>query len=912
VRVTLVPVPAILRGGPLLSRLLALVLVPLVGLGVYTGLILDHLAGQVDAAGHTVSDVDALVRLSAVRSALQDEVLPEYYVVFAHSSTADEGVGDDLRATLDRTYPMERIMGLRAVTDAAIAALPPREHREVASSTAFIGQIRGVLDALPSAQEAGTASPVAADGGLLQLIRSQRSGPFQGYLDFLEDSDQLQTRLTVDAGTESTGAMAQDLRQAQTAVEIVASRSRMIPMVSYFALLPGDLRTPDTYDWLKEWGSYRDHADDLAEAPASPFVTRARATLASNAVVGGDRAVLERVEGVDDQVTFDDVATLFLDNIAANNAFEELLVAANTDAAHQAASDHARAVRDLWRASLIAGLLTLLSLGVVVLVGVSIRRPLRRLAGQAERISEGRLVVEPLCGPREARSIGTALNHSADNLGRMQEQAELLARGELDAPELGQALPGTLGAALQASIQRVVVTMREREELREDLAHQAHHDSLTGLPNRLAAMHLTESALRRGRRDGRQVGLLFVDLDLFKRVNDTFGHAAGDQVLQTTAARLATAVRGDDTVCRLGGDEFVVVVADATVADLTGLAQRIIDAVTVAVPVGTRHVAVGASVGIAHSEDCGVDAGAFLAEADAAGYRAKSSGRGCWNLFDDELRNELAGRARMEQALTEALEHGEFEMYYQPVVEVETGVRHGYEALIRWQRPGLGLVPPDEFIPVAERSSLISDIGRWVLGEATRQLAEWTAQAVATGGVRPTMAVNISGRHLASPRVLDDVRWALEQSGVDPTSLVVELTETVLVSDGAVTDHLKAIRALGVRIAIDDFGTGYTSIGQLQRLPIDILKIDRSFIHEDFAGNEELVRLIVSTAHVFDLEVVAEGVEEVGQLEGLSQLNCDLAQGYLFSRPAPPAAFTTTDDDRDAAPGVYGRSVGGE
>jgi len=443
-------------------------------------------------------------------------------------------------------------------------------------------------------------------------------------------------------------------------------------------------------------------------------------------------------------------------------------------------------------------------------------------------------------------------------------------------------------ARMHLAIREITAAARKRAELQQEIAHQAAYDSLTGLANRGHLLAQIEAALHRARRGGNQLALLALDLDGFKAVNDTFGHAAGDEVLRVVADRMRSVVRAGDTVGRLAGDEFVILLEPLEdTSELLELGGRLIAAVSAPVPVDGRDVSVGVSIGAAVSSDGGTDADALLHHADAATYRAKTAGRGRVELFDEALRRQLDEQAALEGAMRAGLAAGEFLLHYQPVLDLGTGRTEGYEALVRWNRSGHGLVPPDSFIPVAELSTLICDIDRWVLGEATRQLASWRLTDPAAGAL--TMAVNVSGRHLASPAVVDDVLAALRDSGLPASALVVEITETVLVDRVSTADRLRDLRALGVGVSIDDFGTGYTSIGQLQHLHVDTLKIDKSFVSSTDPGTVELLRLMVNAAHAFDLRVVAEGIEDVGQLELLQQLTCDAGQGYLFSRPRPSA-----------------------
>jgi diguanylate cyclase (GGDEF)-like protein len=523
----------------------------------------------------------------------------------------------------------------------------------------------------------------------------------------------------------------------------------------------------------------------------------------------------------------------------------------------------------------------------VLFLGRSVARALRLLAGQATQISEGSLVEVEVAGPREVRTVSAALGAAVAGLRRIQDQAQAVARGDLDDALLDQPLPGPLGEVVHASVKEIVNSVRQREELQFALAHQATHDPLTELPNRAQAVTLVTSALHRGRRSGDMTGLLFVDLDGFKAVNDGHGHAAGDEVLREVSRRLRTAVRPGDVVCRLGGDEFVVLVEPVhSEHDLLELADRLIESVSAPIPACGALVRIGASIGVAVSRDGGTDADVLFAEADTAAYRAKAHGRGRAEIFDETLRLQLSERAALEAAITHALVSGEMQLYYQPVMDVASHRLTGYEALIRWERPGVGMVPPDEFIPVAEGSRLIGDVDRWVLQEATRQLAQWRTECPTTPGeLEPTVAVNISGRHLADRRIVADVADALAASGLPAHLLVLEVTETVLVDDPVAFDHLTALRDMGVGIAIDDFGTGYTSIGQLRSMPVDTLKIDRSFVASADPAHRELVALMIRAAHTFGLTVVAEGVEEPAQLAELKAQACDQAQGYLLHRP---------------------------
>ena len=446
-------------------------------------------------------------------------------------------------------------------------------------------------------------------------------------------------------------------------------------------------------------------------------------------------------------------------------------------------------------------------------------------------------------------------------------------------------------ARMNTSIGQLQTANRQRERLQSDLAHQAAHDSLTGLANRALAMRLIKGALSRTQRSSEVVGLLFVDLDGFKRINDTLGHAAGDQVLREVAKRMQLEVRDGDTVARIGGDEFVVLLEPLDgQASAVFVAERLVASISLPITLADgRRVNVGASVGVSISQDGIIDPEALLHEADVAVYRAKATGRGRTEVFDQKLRSELDERRRLEAAISSAISNDELVVYYQPIIRLATGVIEGYEALVRWNRPGVGLLLPVDFIPVAERSELICAVDAWVLGRATRQLAIWNARA---GSRVLTLAVNISGRHIARSRIRSDVLDALAAAGIEARQLVLEITETALIDDPQALVHMQDLRDLGVAISIDDFGTGYSSITRLETLPADIVKVDRRFLDRESDSSDKLLRLIVQAAHAFGLPVVAEGVETAEQLRVLKEIGCESAQGHYLGWPADPGELT--------------------
>ncbi len=435
----------------------------------------------------------------------------------------------------------------------------------------------------------------------------------------------------------------------------------------------------------------------------------------------------------------------------------------------------------------------------------------------------------------------------------------------------------------------------DRVTLEKQLRHQAFHDQLTGLANRALFNDRAEHALHRARRTGRSVAALMIDLDGFKHLNDSLGHDAGDRVLRSVAAKLTTLTRAEDTLARLGGDEFAILMEDLTTDDEpVNAAERIRMGLH---KLGTtdEHIdyLVTASIGVRISDGSCSSVGDLLRDADIAMYNAKASGKDGVQHFEGWMHDKARERFQLQSELLGALERKEFALYYQPSWTLGTGELEGFEALIRWIHPRLGMILPDQFIPLAEESGLIVPIGRWVLREATRQLATWTARH--RGVQHLTMSVNISARQLRDPSLPTDTRDALRAAGIPADRLILEITENALITDpNAAARRLQSLKNQGVRIAIDDFGTGYSSLSYLQNLPIDILKIDKTFVSgpdsmgsdsTDSTDNDQLLSAIITLAHTLGLATVAEGVEQTRHATLLAAQGCDSGQGYLWAAP---------------------------
>ena len=552
-----------------------------------------------------------------------------------------------------------------------------------------------------------------------------------------------------------------------------------------------------------------------------------------------------------------------------------------------------------------------------------------RQAADAAVAAQQRMVVAVLA---VALLAGAALSWAAvarltAPLTLLVRHAGALSRGDFALRTDVGPLPGEF-AALGVSMNHASAAL---DALQAQLTHQAAHDPLTGLANRARFRQRALRALAAARIVGapERVAVLAVDLDGFKGINDTLGHAAGDQLLGEVAERLLNATRGCDTVARLGGDEFAVLVENVRgEADVQAVAARVVDALRAPGLLDGRAAGVGASVGVARADaalpdDPDAALRALVRHADVALYAAKARGKGCHVVYDAALHADADARAELAAELRAAIGEvtaaadsaaagaptsattGAPGLYlaYQPIVALDSGVLVGVEALARWEHPRRGPVPPGEFIPAAEASGLIVPLGRWALGEACRAAAAWADPAHPGGG--PTLSVNVSGVQLDRPSFVDDVRATLGASGLAPQRLVLEITESAVVRDpDATRARLLALRTLGVRVAIDDFGTGYSALGYLQHFPVDVLKIDKSFVtHVAESGRgAALARTIVALGASLDLRTVAEGVETDAQRAALQAMGCALGQGFHFAHPVPAAAIAAMLAERQAAP----------
>jgi len=864
------------RGGAsfgVTGRLVGLVLVPLLVMCGLAGREVTSRRATAATARQIDSDVETLTALVKLHAAIATEQsVASFYVRFEQlgvtPETASTYIGSDLpsRVAVARSgenAALDLLGSSSPVNRADVDALHRDVDRGVLSSAEAV-------DALRSFNVAVTGVVTRSVADLEVLGRRTNAGDLIDAVESLRLADSL-IDVAVPEGIDLSALW------FPSATTAPASSDRIV----------GSLAA--------ERARYTDMLGELRALNVPAVVTRVNELDANRTVHAFDAAVEAAVRGelptgVDAAVAR--IPDVFGGYLNRSTLLDDVVATATatvrTEARALAASEQRAFL--LWAG--LTAMFVIAALAIVVGFGRSIARPLRRLAGYAHAVNEGdfdgEIPDERRHGPREIQVAFSVFTDLVANLRLLDAKANALATCSFDDPVLGLPLPGRLGQSLESSVAVLSGSIVERDRLQTHLAYQATHDSLTGLANRPAAIVGIQDAIHRAARNGETMAVLFLDLNAFKSVNDSHGHEIGDAVLRGIAIRLTSCVRDGDVVARLGGDEFVIIAERLASPDAAmDLAKRVVDQVSKPMEVDQSSIKVGVAIGIAMTLDGPEEPLRLLARADAAMYRAKKHDRSAIEIFDAALQQHMVEREDIERALSTALADasgGGLVLHYQPVLQTDSGAVVGVEALIRWERPGHGLLAPDAFVPIAEATSLIIDLDRWVLAEASRQLLAWSDDPDLAD---VPIAVNISGRHLQSGQLTNNIAALLDTTGLAPHRLSIEITETVLLDDlVAAASELEAVRALGVRVAIDDFGTGYTSLAHLQHLPIDMIKIDRSFISElNQRRGSSLVRMVTDLGHAIDLGIIAEGVETDEELAALRAMGADQLQGFLLSRP---------------------------
>jgi diguanylate cyclase (GGDEF)-like protein len=852
------------------TRLVALGLLPVSAMGLVVGrLTIEYRARAAEAAEveRTVPRVD---RLLALREAVHVELTAVGITARAVQFGLQPG---EMATTLG--LPQSRVSRryTRAATDNAIRVLGSTSPIDARA----LGALRRRIDA-------GALNPADAtyafvefdrkvDGVGTPLFRTLQRKT-QAMVDGTQLSDDLSTlQASIDA-LGHAGAQAIDLGILSLATQggTFEERARLVRDTTLYQQAAATLTTSRLSvvrgAWLRISTNH-----DIVEVNRAVALFEAGKTPA-----GGTAAVLVTSKGV----------------LARDAELSHLVKTVGSVAEGRARVLHDSATHAyrmwLWRSALIA----LVTMAIAFFLARSVIRPLRQLAASARRVGAGELDdnLVNARGPRDTVQVADAFNDLVLNLRLLEAKSRALARCDFNDPVLDSNVPGNLGKALQRSLRVLSGSIGDRKQLQSRLQFHASHDSLTGLVNRAAVLDALGQAIARERSSGSMTAVIFAHVNELKRANDTYGHDLGDELLRVVADGIRQSVRPGDVLSRLGPDDFLIVAENVhDIDEADALAKRVVAAVAEIEAVDSCRISVSAAAGVAFSRDGMYEPTALLQRADLAAYSAKGQGPAVV-FYDEELQLQLTHRAEIEDALSATLADGghELRLHYQPILQAPDGNLVSVEALIRWERPDVGLVAPDDFIPIAEASDLIVELDRWVLRTATEQLAQWSTQPALAN---VALAVNVSGRHLLHPDFAAHVDEVLDLTGIEPDRLIIEITESALVTDlTTAAEHLDRVRHLGVRVAIDDFGTGFTSLAHLRRMPMDEIKIDRSFVsHPDDASDQRMIRIIIDLADNLGVPTVAEGVETEEQLRALVDLGCDVLQGYFFSRPLPPDAF---------------------
>ncbi len=856
------------------ASLVGVALVPVAGVALVSADLIADASRQADRADAITGTTTALN--DAIR--LESEITVESYAANAYASVAERGIPVEVVAQLTELDLEAQFGEATARVDQLLDAA------DFDDTERLLARARGL---------------VRPDGGDSESIGAAYGSVGDSVGEHVHRG--LRTLDLLAAGASDAEELTRGLRALELADHLREDVAAMTESFFRVRFVDGPGRRLHAARLLRDGARYEQHLAELgvlidsdeelaqrwerisADPAVSAFFDRVDELTDSLVATGADGAT---PEGGGTEVDIASETQGFLDSLRTITLHAELADAAASEvsaAAEQMRADANASKRQTTTLAVAMGAAALIAAAVA---SWWIIRPLRRMGESVGRLRQGHLDRVREAGPNEVRDVARALNEAVDHLTLAQGQAMALAEADLDSPVLAQEAPGRLGESLQRAVGALARSLAEREEFRQRLAHEAAHDGLTGLSNRSSTMaHLSQS-LARVRRTHHDLAVLFIDIDGFKSVNDQHGHAAGDRVLRTMATRISESIRHGDQLGRLGGDEFVVIAEPVSgLHDALALAERILETTSVPIQVGQTELVPSVSIGVAIAGDGDLTPDEILRDADLAVYKAKSAGRARIEVCDEGLKTELAHRLQVERSLRQGIDNDELELVFQPIAD-RNALAVAAEALVRWRRNPEALQRPADFIPVAERTDLIIDVDRWVLARAAEQMSAWASEPeLATLPV----AVNLSARHLGARTLVADVLGPLESNGIDPSRLIVEITESALLDDFERAGRaLAELRRHGVQVAIDDFGTGYTSLSHLRLLPVDVLKIDRSFIHNlDNADDRSLVRLIIETGHLLGMTITAEGVETPRQARELCALGADRLQGYVVGRPLP-------------------------
>ena len=820
------------------------------------GVVQSHL-GQVDRAVAAHELLTASLELDAVRRAVDQELLPTLVVTVIRddAATARAGFSPLERARLRQDAP-ESVAQARTLTDRAVAAVTP--GRATAVAPAVAEQLRAVR--------------VAADAGLSAL-----PDQLNAYLSASDAVRLAETRASVRAASAGLSEQsAPRVHDVGLVAELTGHASRQLPLAFAAAVLTGQDRVLAARALEEATGSY-EHLVHQGDALSTSVLRNAWAQAMGSSVAESIDATAVQHLDAPAAVSLRAASSL------RDAVLTRLLRSAVDDALAASDADRGTSERALARAVLLCVLALVLAVASTLVVARRTARPLRRLSEAARRALDGEPLDLPLRGPREVRDVGDALRSTAEGLHRVRVQAEAVARGDLG-PVLDRTpVPGRLAEAVQDSLEAVVHAVAARDALRAELVHRATHDPLTGLPNRAAVLSALDDAVARVAADGGTTSVLFVDLDGFKQVNDRCGHAAGDEVLRTTAARLRAQLRGDDVVARLGGDEFVVVARDLDADGARALGERLVAAVSEPLELtvdGTlRTPSVGASVGLVVSSGGGATPARLLRKADTAVYRAKARGRGCVVVHDADLLREEAERDAVAHDLRAALAAGALEVRYEPVVHATSGALLAWHAVPHWDRAGTAL-SGSEVVGAAEAAGLGRDLGRWLLHAAAVQTSQWRGRDGAPDDV--PLTVRLSPAHAADGRLLDDVSDALVTAELPGRALALSVGEACG-TDPSVVWNLRTLQAVGVLAGLE--ASGSTPLRELPALPVRALALAADLVSSDDPAQRLVLDLVAAAAQRLGLLVAATGVTTDDQLERAVAAGATAVRGPLVAAP---------------------------